>query len=126
MNSMSPDQQDKPRYLIKANADAIRRNLYKKRVDYPVWVIVNGDNFEQAKLVFGIKGTDFQSQVNVNQPLPDGYAHSIAYFLTTNEVDVQLEKDGPYRSFSSLIEDSTIAWASWQEEYHRVGLDGCA
>lgn len=126
MDTTSPDSQNKPRFLIKANADAIRRNLNRKRVDYPIWVIINGANHEQMRLVFGIKGADFQSQVNVDQPLPDGYGHGIAYFLTSNDVDVQLHADGEYRSFASLLEEGSVKWALWQEEYHRLGLDGCA
>lgn len=116
----------KKRFLIKAVAEAIRRNITRSHATYPTWAVVNGANPEQALFVWNIKGSDFESRVTPDAPLPDGYGHSIAFLMTSNDVAVQLEPEGEFVNLSDHLEAGVVQWAAWSQEYKRTGLDGCS
>jgi hypothetical protein len=121
------DNTQKPRFMIKVNANAIRRNVDNMSLGRPLieaWVVVNGQNPEQCRFVHAVKMREATGVTS--KPLPDGYGHSIAYLLTTDSVDVQLERDGEFRNLESLLEEGAVQWESWYDEYSRLRIDGCS
>lgn len=125
MSQKSTDDQ-KPKFYIKATAEAIRRNLSRSHTKFPTWAVVNGESPEQCILVWNIRGSDFETRVTPDAPLPDGYGHSIAFLITSSTVEVQFEPDGGYIDLETALAAGTLKWAPWAQEYARTGLDGCA
>lgn len=108
--------QKSPRFLIKKSIDAIQANLDRES-KIPQFLVV--DNQETTRqtcfFVWGVKAQQAETTEEHHTPF------SMSMF-TSDNIDVQLEKDGDFVSAAAALELGKVRFEGWKPAYHRAGF----
>ena len=103
------------RFLIKKSIHAVRANTMGANI--PSVLVI--DNRTSARstgfFVWGVKARQIETTEEYNTP------YSMSMF-TSDDIDVQLEKDGEFISAAAALEKGTAHFEGWEKAYARVGL----
>lgn len=110
------------RYLIKLNNDTGRANMVIGKDRFPVWLVLDNQNREatgapwRCRFAWAVKGHSFETALGAHSS-PSGES-----IFASDDIDIQLEKDGEFVNFAEALLTGVVGWGSWEEEYLRIGL----